>query len=140
MPGWGGDGGEALSWGFGLSGQRLVQGQSTFHSGTDGIQVFVEMNFGDAVVVEADGLADGILRNLESPIQIPSQRRFEIKPNREAESMRSQALKKIGPVGGLVQDGREMFGHGSFIVAALGRQYSAAVHSGILMIDAWGQR
>ena len=120
MLGWGGDGGEALSCGFGLSGQRLVQDQSTFHSGTDGIQVFVEMNFGDAVVVEADGLADGILRNFESPIQIPSQRRFKIKPNRETERMRSQAFKKISTVRGLVQDGREMFGHGGFIVAAFG--------------------
>ena len=89
MSGWGGDGGEALPSGCGLSGQRLVQDQSTFHSGAGGIQVFVEMNLGDAVVVEADGLADGILRNFESPIQIPSQRRFEIKPDRETKSMRS---------------------------------------------------
>ena len=99
----------------------------------------MQMNFGDAVVVQADGLANGILRNFESPIQIPSQRRFEIKPNRESESMRFQALKKIGPVWGLVQDGREMFGHGGFIVATFGRQHSAAVHGGILMVDAWGK-
>ena len=31
--------------------------------GRAGIQVFVQMNFGDAVVVQADGLANGILRN-----------------------------------------------------------------------------
>ena len=79
-----------------------MQDQGTFHSGAGRIQVFVEMNFADAVVVHADGLADGILRNFESPIQIPSQRRFEIKPNRETESLRFQALKKIGPVRGLV--------------------------------------
>ena len=77
------------------------------------------MNFGDAVVVQADGFADGILRNFESSIQIPSQRRFEIKPNRETESMRSQAFKKIGPVRGLVQDGRKMFGHGGFYSGGL---------------------
>ena len=118
MSAWGGDGGEALSWGFGLGGQWLVQGQGAFYSGAGGIQVFVQMNFSDAVVVQADGLANGILRNFESPIQIPSQRRFEIKPNRETESMRSQAFKKIGPVRGLVQDGREMSAHGGFIVAA----------------------
>ena len=78
------------------------------------------MNFGDAVVVQADSLADGILGNFESSIQISSQRRFEIKPNREAESMRSQALKKIGSVRRLVQDGREMFSHGVFIVSTFG--------------------
>ena len=108
-----------MAWGFGLGGQRVVQGQGAFHSGAGGIQVFVQMNLGDAVVVQADSLANGILRNFESPIQIPSQRRFKIKPNRETERMRSQAFKKIGPVRGLVQDGREMLAHGGFIVAAL---------------------
>jgi len=117
---WGADGGEAFSWGVGFGGQRLVQDQGTFHSGPGGIQVFVEMNFCDTVVVQADGLANGILRNLESPIQVPPQCGFEKKPNRETESMRSQAFKKIGSVRGLVQDGREMFGYGGFIVATFG--------------------
>jgi len=54
---WSGDGGQALPWVFGLGRWRSVQDQSAFHSGAGGIQVFVEMNFGDAVVVEADGLA-----------------------------------------------------------------------------------
>lgn len=56
------------------------------------------MNFGDAVVVEADGLADGILRNFEASIQISPQRGFKIKPDREIERMASQAFKEIGPV------------------------------------------
>ena len=117
---WGGDSGEALSLGFGLGGQRLVQDQGAFHSGAGSIQIFVQMNFGDAVVVQADGLANGILRNLQPAIQVPPQCGFEKKPNRKTESMRSQAFKKICPVWGLMQDGREMFGHGGFIVAAFG--------------------
>ena len=40
----------------------------------------MQMNFGDAVVVEADGLADGILRDFEAAIQIPPQGGFKIKP------------------------------------------------------------
>jgi len=61
-----------------------MKGQGTFHSWADGIQVFMEVNFGNSVVIEADGLADGILRNFESPIQIPPQCRFEMKPDRKA--------------------------------------------------------
>ena len=79
------------------------------------------MNFGDAVVVQADGLADGILRNFESAIQISSEGRFEKKSDRETESLRPQAFKKIGPVWGLVHHGREMFSHSNFVVAAYGR-------------------
>jgi hypothetical protein len=30
------------------------------------------MNFGDAVVIEIDGLTNGILRDFESAVQIPS--------------------------------------------------------------------
>ena len=56
------------------------------------------MNFGDAVVVEADGLADGILRNFEASIQISPQRGFKIKPDREIERMASQAFKEISSV------------------------------------------
>ena len=48
----------------------------------------MQMNFGDAVVVQADSLADGILRDFESAIQIPPQCGFEIKPNRETERLR----------------------------------------------------
>jgi hypothetical protein len=97
------------------------------------------MNFSDAVVVQADGLADGILRNFESAIQISSEGRFEIKPNRETESLCPQAFKEIGPVWGLVYNGREMVPHSAFVVAAYGRQYPAAVDRGILMVDAGGQ-
>ena len=97
-----------------------MQDQSTFHSRASGIQVFVQVNFGNTVVVQTDGLANGILRNLEASIQVPPQCSFKIKPNRETERMRSQAFKKIGPVWRLVQDGREMFGYGGFILAAFG--------------------
>jgi len=47
-----------------------MKGQGAFHSGTGGIGIFVEVNFGDAVVVQADGLADGILGDFEAAVQI----------------------------------------------------------------------
>ena len=79
------------------------------------------MNFGDAVVVQANGLADGILCNFESAIQISPESCFEIKPNRETESMHSQAFKEISSMRGLMYDGREMFTHCDFVVAAYRR-------------------
>jgi len=135
-----GNSGETGSRGFGSGHQGLVQGQDTFHSRAVGIEVFVQMNFGDAVVVQANGLADGILRNFESAIQISPEGRFKIKPNRETENVRSQAFKEIGSVRGLMYDGREMFSHRVFVVAADGREYSSTVDCGILMVDAGGQR
>lgn len=47
------------------------------------------MNFGDAVVVEADGLADGILGDFESAIQISPERGFEIKLDGKRDRMAS---------------------------------------------------
>ena len=52
--------------------------------------------------------------------------------------MASQAFKKISPMRGLVEDGREMFSYGDFVVAAYGGQHPTSVHCGILMIDAGG--
>ena len=68
---WGEDGREALSRGFGFGSERFVEGEEAFHSGAIGVGIFVEMDFGDAVVVQADSLADGILRNFEPAIKIP---------------------------------------------------------------------
>ena len=45
-----------------------MEGEVAFHSWAVGIRIFVEMNFGDAVVVQADGLADGILGDFEAAI------------------------------------------------------------------------
>lgn len=45
-----------------------MKGQGAFHSGSDGIGIFVEVNFGDAVVIQVDGLADGILGDFEAAI------------------------------------------------------------------------
>ena len=97
------------------------------------------MNFSDTVVVETDGLANGILRDFEAAIQISSQGGFEIKPDGKRDHMASQAFKKIGPVWRLVEDSREMFPHRAFVVAAYGGENPTAVHCGILMIDAGGE-
>jgi hypothetical protein len=50
------------------------------------------MNFRDAVVIEIDRLANGILRNFKPSIQIPPQGRLEVEPERKAEGMGFQLL------------------------------------------------
>lgn len=95
-----------------------MKGQGAFHSGTGGIGIFVEVNFGDAVVVQADGLANGILGDFEAAIQISPEGRFKIKSDGQCDRMASQAFKEFRPVGRLVEDGREMFPDRDFVVAA----------------------
>jgi hypothetical protein len=45
-----------------------MEGEVAFYSWAAGIRIFVEMNFGDTVVVQTDGLANGILRDFEAAI------------------------------------------------------------------------
>ena len=45
------------------------------------VDVFVEVGFDDAVVVDAEPFAEGILRDLEPAIDISSQGRGEIEPD-----------------------------------------------------------
>lgn len=50
------------------------------------------MNFSDAVVIEIDGLANGILRDFEPAIQIPSQGCFEVEAEGKAKGVVLQLL------------------------------------------------
>ena len=45
------------------------------------IDVFVEVGFDDSVVVDAESLAEGILRDLEPAIDVSSQGRGKIEPD-----------------------------------------------------------
>jgi hypothetical protein len=66
--------------------------EGAFQPGAFSIQVLVQMNFRDAVVIEIDRLANGILRNFKPSIQIPPQGRLEVEPERKAEGMGFQLL------------------------------------------------
>jgi hypothetical protein len=58
--------------GTGGTGNGISDCQRAFQTGAVRIQIFMKMNFGDAIVIEINGLANGILRNFESAIQIAS--------------------------------------------------------------------
>jgi hypothetical protein len=55
--------------------------QAAFHAGTVRIPVFIEMNFSNTVVVQSDGLADGILSDFQSAVQIAPEASFKKKPH-----------------------------------------------------------
>jgi len=78
----------------------------------------MQMNLSDAVVIEADGLAEGILCNFQPAIQIAPQSRLKIKAERQAQGMSPEATKKIGAMRGLANDALEMIGHGGFILSS----------------------
>ncbi|GJL66262.1 MAG: hypothetical protein NPIRA05_12330 [Nitrospirales bacterium] len=45
------------------------------------------MNLNDAIIIDSKGIADGVLRDFKSPVEISSQSCFEIKPDGESEGM-----------------------------------------------------
>lgn len=57
------------------------------------IDVLVEVGFDDAVVIDAEPFTEGILRNLEPTIDVPSQGRSEIEPDGQSEPIRLEPCK-----------------------------------------------
>ena len=67
------------------------------------IDMFIEVGFDDAVVVDTEPLTEGILCNLKPAIDVSSQGRGEIEPDREGEPLRLEACKEGSSVSGLCQ-------------------------------------
>jgi hypothetical protein len=57
------------------------------------IDVFVEVGFDDAVVVDAESLTEGILRDLEPAIDVPSEGRGKIESDGQGEPLRLESCK-----------------------------------------------
>lgn len=62
------------------------------------VDVFVEVGFDDAVVVEAESLAEGVLRDLEPAIHVSSEARRKVKPDREGEPLGLESCQQGSPV------------------------------------------
>ncbi len=67
------------------------------------IDVFVEVSFDDAVVVDAESFTEGILRDLEPAVDVAPQGRGKIEANGQGQPLRLESCKQGGPVGGLRQ-------------------------------------
>lgn len=61
--------------------------------------MLVQVDFQDPIIVDAEGLTQGILRDLEPAIHVPAQRRGEIEVNGECERVRTKGSEQIIPVG-----------------------------------------
>ena len=55
--------------------------------------MFIEMGFNNAIVVDAESLTEGILRNLEPAIDVSSQGRGKIEPNGQGKPARLESGK-----------------------------------------------
>ena len=57
------------------------------------IDVFVEVGFDDTVVIDAESLTEGILRDLEPAVDVSSQGRSKIEPDGQGEPLRLKSCK-----------------------------------------------
>ena len=57
------------------------------------IYVFVEVGFDDTVVIDAESLAEGILRDLEPAVDVSSQGRSKIEPDGQGEPLRLESCQ-----------------------------------------------
>jgi hypothetical protein len=57
------------------------------------IDMFVEVGFDDAVVVDAESLTEGILRDLEPAIDVSSEGRSKIESDGQGEPLRLESCK-----------------------------------------------
>ena len=57
------------------------------------IDVFIEVGFDDAVIIDAESLTEGILRDLEPAIDVSSQGRGKIEPDGQGEPLRLESCK-----------------------------------------------
>ncbi len=74
-----------------------------FDAGVIFIDVFVEVGFDDAVVVDAEPFTEGILCDLEPAIDITPEGRGKIEPDGQGEPFRLEPCKKGSSVSGLRQ-------------------------------------
>jgi len=56
------------------------------------------MNLGDAIIVDSQGIADGILGDFKPSVEISSQGSRKIKPDREFERMGFEVILESGTV------------------------------------------
>ena len=104
------------------------------------VDVFVEVGFDDAVIVESEPIAKGVLRDLEPAIYVPSEARRKIESDGEGEPLGLESCQQGSPVRGLRQLQPDDLSYLGLIGATSSRKQSPSVHRGILMVHAGGDR
>ena len=98
------------------------------------IDMFVEVGFDNAVVIDAETLTEGILRNLESTVDVSSQGRGKVEADGQGEPVRLESCQEGNSVGGLGQLQPYELSHLGLIGTTSRRDQSPAVHRSILMV------
>ncbi len=104
------------------------------------VDVFVEVGFDDAVIVEAEPIAEGVLRDLEPSIHVTAEARRKIESDGEGEPFGLEPCQQGSPVRGLRQFQPNDLSHLGLVGATSSREQSPAVHRGILMVHAGRDR
>lgn len=102
------------------------------------IDVFVEVGFDDAIVIDAESLTEGILRDLEPAVDVSSQGRGKVEPDGQGEPVRLEPCQEGNPMGGLRQLQPYELSHLGLIGTTSRRDQSPAVHRSILMVHTGG--
>ncbi len=91
----------------------------------------------DPIIVDRQGLADCVLRDLEAPVHVAAEGGREVEADREPQKVRADGAEECRP-GGTTGEGEEdLLGHLCLIAPPGRRKDATAVHRGILVVDAW---
>ena len=104
------------------------------------IDVFVEVGFDDAVVVDAESFTEGILRDLEPTVDVATQGRGKIEANGQGQPLRLESCKQGGSVSGLRQLQPHELSHLGLIRATGGGDQPPTIYRGVLMVHAGRHR
>lgn len=104
------------------------------------IDVFVEVGFDDAIVIDAESLTEGILRNLEPTVDVSSQGRGKVKADGQGEPVRLESCQESSSLCGLRQLQPYELSHLGLIGTTSRRDQSPAVYRSILMVHTGGHR
>lgn len=116
--------------------------QRDFDARVGFVDLFVQVSFNDAIVVQAEPLADRILGDLQPAIEVASQGGSKKESDSERERSRLKAILQGDSSGGLGQCQPYLPADIGFIHASGRGKQTTSIHRRILMVDAGrdGQR
>jgi len=138
--------GEVFPSGYSFHCARDLQGwvragaKRQFHTGSDGIALFPKGHLDDPVVVDPEGFADSILRNLQPAVDVAPEFRDEVEA--QVERQGAVVLDREKSVSGLALRERadHYLPHEGLEPAAGRREHAPSVHRRIVVVDARGNR
>lgn len=94
------------------------------------------MDLKNLVVINSQGLAEGVLGDLETSIYVATEGGSEMKTDGESQVCRLEALENLLPMRGLGQGNQDLLCNKFFEIPPLRRENPTAIYRGVLVIDA----